>query len=57
MKLSDKLFQRIVDKCNIELEYNDNCIDKIMMKYQAIRNLNDTEYEVYYNEVVKTLGL
>lgn len=53
MKLSEKLFQRIVDKCNDDI---DN-IDKILMSYKSIRELNENEYEEYYNDVTISLGL
>lgn len=53
MKL-DKAIERVIDRCNLIGESVD--VYEIMFQYKAIRELESSEIDNIYDEVVKCLG-
>ena len=49
--------QRCFDRCNLDLERDDDCITKYMYQYKAISMLPDPEFEEVYEEISARLGL
>lgn len=52
----DKAIQRCCDRCNLDLEKDEDCIIKYMYQYKAIRQLSDQEFDRVYEEISRWLG-
>ena len=53
----ERAIQRCFDRCNLDLERDDDCITKYMYQYKAISELPDDEFEKVYEEIAIGLGL
>lgn len=49
--------QRCFDRCNLDLEKDEDCIYKYMYQYKAIAELPDEEFEEVYDSISYGLGL
>lgn len=49
--------QRCFDRCNLDLEKDDDCVIKNMFRYKAIAQLPPAEFDEVYENLTESLGL
>lgn len=52
-----KAIERCIDRCNLDLEKDEDCIIKYMYQYKAIFQLSDERFDDVYEEISRCLGL
>lgn len=52
----DKAIQRCEDRCNLDIEKDEDCIIKYMYQYKAISELPENEFDEVYEEICRWLG-
>ena len=53
----ENAIQRCFDRCNLDLEKDEDCIYKYMYQYKAIAALPDAEFDAVYDRISEWLGL
>lgn len=53
----DTAILRCFDRCNLELEKDDDCIIRNMFRYKAIAQLPPAEFDEVYENLTISLGL
>ena len=48
---------RCFDRCNLDLEKDEDCVIKYMFQYKAIRELPQAEFDEVYENLTLSLGL
>lgn len=48
---------RCFDRCNLDLEKDEDCIIKYMYQYKAIAELSPAEFDEVYENLTLSLGL